>query len=38
MQDDYVGLGDLLTIHEDDPYDAEQIVKEESEDLVNEFN
>ena len=37
MQDDYVGLGDLLTMNDEDTYDVQPIEKEES-DSVNEFN
>jgi hypothetical protein len=36
MQDDYVGLGDLLTLLDEDGYEVEQIAKVDS-DSVNEL-
>ena len=33
MQDNYVGLGDLLTIHDEDVYNVEKIEKIESSDV-----
>jgi len=36
MQDDYVGLGDLLTLLDEDGYEVEQIAKVDS-DSVNQL-
>ncbi len=38
MQDDYVGLGDLLIEPDADMYDAEQIEKLQSDDSVKKFS
>ncbi len=38
MQDDYVGLGDLLIEPDTDMYDAEQIEKLQSDDSVKKFS
>jgi hypothetical protein len=35
MQDDYVGLGDLMTLRDEDGYELVQTKKVESEDSVN---
>jgi len=36
MQDDYVGLGDLLTLRDEDGYEVQQVINDES-DSVNKL-